>query len=559
MTTDPMPRRDRATHAWFVASLAFAVAALAFCLATEPLFHGYTRYATIAFEMLRSGDWVLPHLDGRVYVDKPPLAIWAIAAAMALTDSTAGVTQHAPNAIALLLSVFFLRRLGARIFGRTDAGWFAAGLYVSALLPFALLRDKRIDPLFTALLIGAFDFLHAALASQPRARLGNWLGAAVLLAAATLTKGPLAIVFFVTIALATAAWTRQLRALASPGVLAAATLCVALIALWPLAMVYDGAFAAWSARLAERNLVSRFAGPLHYVMTLPLRLMPWALLLPALALALRPLLRSEAGFALRLPMTWFSVVFVLLHLTSAKHTRYLLPALPAAMLLFVALWITPGSGVAASISLPVRRLRDGALAVVFALGSLAGIVAPWIPLWLPNARSVWIALVFGGALAAIGGVTGLRRLRAGADPIALLARAIVVALVLEANFDLLRSATYLANDEVPAARSALIDVTAGSPALLFDLHGESRNAVRLTTRRPLALGATREDAQRFAQANRDGIVIAEPEALAALRVEPGLRVGEATPLRIVGRELALATLRITAPVAPSPDAPPPPR
>lgn len=542
-----MPRRDLATGAWFVASLCYAIAALVLCYGAEPLDHGYTRYATIAFEMVRSGDWIAPHLDGRLYVDKPPLAMWGIAAAMALTNSTASFTQHAPNGVALLLSVLFLRRLGARIFGRADAGWLAAGLYVSALLPFALLRDKRIDPLFTAFLLGAFDFLHAALASQQRsrARLGNWLGAAVLLAAATLTKGPLALVFFVTIALAAAAWTRRLRALASLAVLAAATLYCALLALWPLAMIHDGGFAAWSEQLADRDLVSRFAGPLHYITKLPLRLAPWALLLPAFALALRPLLRGEAGAALRFPVTWFSVVFVLLHVTSAKHSRYLLPAFPAALLLCVALWITPETGAAAALLPRARKLRDGALTFLLALGALAGVAAPLVPLWVPAARSLWLALALGGALAAIGGVAALRRMRAGADPISLLARAVIVVLVIEAGFDLLRSAKYLANDDLPAARIALADVAAGTPTLLLQLHGDTRNAMLLTTRRPLVLGRTSEDALRFAQASGDAIVVAQPEALVALRAESDLAVGEAVPLRLAGKQLVLATLRAT--------------
>ena len=101
-------------------------------------------------------------------------SIWLIALPMALANTTASFAQHAPNLVALVLSVFFLRRLGARLFGRADAGWLAAGLYVSTLLPFALLRDKRIDPLFSAFLLGAFDLLprgaHGARAIAREAR-----------------------------------------------------------------------------------------------------------------------------------------------------------------------------------------------------------------------------------------------------------------------------------------------------------------------------------------------------------------------------------------------------
>lgn len=555
-------RRDVARNTWFVASLGFAVAALALRLAVEPLDHGYTRYATIAFEMVRSGDWIAPRLDERLYVDKPPLSIWLIALPMALANTTASFTQHAPNLVALALSVFFLRRLGTRLFGRADAGWLAAGIYVSTLLPFALLRDKRIDPLFSALLLGAFDFLHAALMlhAPSRARRGNWIGAGLLLAAATLTKGPLAVVLFVAVALVNTAWAGRLRALATRDVLAAAALWLALVAFWPLAMLHDTGWAAWSQRYAERDFVTRFAGPLHYAAKLPLRLAPWTLLLPAFVLALRPLLRGAGGVALRFPLSWFGVVFVLLHATSAKHSRYLLPAFPAASLLCVALWIHAPDGVATALAPRVRRLRDGGLRVLLGLGVLVGVGAPFVPIWASAARSVWPGLALCGVLAATGGVGALRRLRWEADTTAALAHAVVVILVLEAGFDLLRSGDFLANDDLAAANVALAEVSAGTPTLQLQLPGDARNAILLTTRRRLASGDGNEDARRFAQANPDSLVVTRPETLASLRAEAGLAVDEPVPLRLSGTQLILARLRPLAtespPVAPGPAAPP---
>ena len=37
------------------------------------------RYAQVAREMLGTGEWVVPHLNGQVYTEKPPLYFWLIA------------------------------------------------------------------------------------------------------------------------------------------------------------------------------------------------------------------------------------------------------------------------------------------------------------------------------------------------------------------------------------------------------------------------------------------------------------------------------------------------
>lgn len=533
-----------------LAAIGFALAVLLLRFYAEPPDHGYTRYATIAYEMLRSGDWIAPQLDGRLYVDKPPIAIWLIALPMALLDTTASLVQHAPDLVALALSVLFLRRLGARIFGRTDAGWLAAGLYLATLLPYAMLREKRIDPLFAALLLGAFDFLHAALVlhAPSRARLANWLAAAVLLAAATITKGPLALAFFAAIALAYAAFAGRLRDLATREVLAATLLYLVLVAAWPLAMLGDIGFDAWSTRVGERKMVSRFAGPLHYVLELPLRLAPWTLLLPAIALSWRSLVRGATGAALRLPVTWFGVVFALLHLTSAKHSRYLLPAFPAIALVLLALWIEPGSGQPSRLAPRARRWRDGGLALVFGLAGLVGLAMPVAPLFETETRALWPVLVIAAPLTLWVSISGLRLLRGGGDPIAVLARAVVAVLLVEAGFDLIRAGDFLADDGYERTRVALAEVgTPATPLFTMSGGGNVRNALLLATGRSVVDGRDADDARRFAQQSGGGLVVTRPELLEALRSEPGIVVGEGVPVRVAGRALVLAPLRASPP------------
>src|SRR5512134_3688852 len=45
------------------------------------------RFALVAQDMLRSGDWLIPRIGGDLYADKPPVFFWLLAASMALTGS----------------------------------------------------------------------------------------------------------------------------------------------------------------------------------------------------------------------------------------------------------------------------------------------------------------------------------------------------------------------------------------------------------------------------------------------------------------------------------------
>ena len=68
-------------EAWSYGALAVLLALVWLSsLSARPLFNpDEGRYAEIPREMAGSGDWVIPHLNGLAYIEKPPLQYWATA------------------------------------------------------------------------------------------------------------------------------------------------------------------------------------------------------------------------------------------------------------------------------------------------------------------------------------------------------------------------------------------------------------------------------------------------------------------------------------------------
>lgn len=72
-----MSPRDR----WTYLGLSALIVLIWFAtLSSRPLFNpDEGRYAEIPREILSGGDWVIPHLNGLAYIEKPPLQYWATA------------------------------------------------------------------------------------------------------------------------------------------------------------------------------------------------------------------------------------------------------------------------------------------------------------------------------------------------------------------------------------------------------------------------------------------------------------------------------------------------
>jgi len=69
------------------------------------------RYVGIAWEMLTSGDWLVPHLDGLPYFHKPPLFYWLTAASLKACSPQLLCSRVAPLLSAIVMAMALFRFL----------------------------------------------------------------------------------------------------------------------------------------------------------------------------------------------------------------------------------------------------------------------------------------------------------------------------------------------------------------------------------------------------------------------------------------------------------------
>src|SRR5712691_10065521 len=118
-------------------------------------------YATIALEMVRGGDWVMPHANGLPYLEKPPLYFWLTSLTFGLIGPSEWATRLW-SALGALGTVLLTWRIGRRLYG-ARAG-LLAGLVMATVVGNALyVRKASTDQVFVlCLTLALYGFLRDA-------------------------------------------------------------------------------------------------------------------------------------------------------------------------------------------------------------------------------------------------------------------------------------------------------------------------------------------------------------------------------------------------------------
>jgi len=309
------------------------------------------RFALIAQDMLRSGDWMIPRVGGDLYADKPPLYFWLLSASMALTGSMR-LGFLLPSLLAGLGSVVLVYDLLRRVRGREVA--FAGALVLLFTFQFVWqFRQAQIDAtlcFFTTLsLYGLLRHLFAG--PSIRWFFVGWAAAGF----GVITKGvgflPLMVLIPYAV-LSARGWPstathRDHRWWLGPVFFLGAIAC------WFVPMMFvtsaGGELLAYREEILFQQTVTRYADAWHHhepfwyypVRVMPLLWLPLTALLPWLVPAWRKAFNLDVDRRdtfVAVLLAWVLLVVLFFSASSGKRGVYVLPAVPA-LAMAAATWL----------------------------------------------------------------------------------------------------------------------------------------------------------------------------------------------------------------------------
>ena len=356
------------------------------------------RYADIAREMLATNDWVTPRLNGLKYFEKPPLQYWATAGTFAMFGFDEWTARLWP-ALTGLLCIAFTAFAAFRL--APGSSWILAALALAGCWGFFLggqflTLDMGLTFFTTAAMLG---FVLSRRAGLSPAANRNWMLLAWAAAAgAVLSKGLVGIVIPGLALAVYLAIERDLSALKRLHWIPGIALFAAIVLPW-FVLVQDRNPEFFRFFFVyehfERYLLPDHHRPgpwWYFVPVLLVGLLPWTPAVPA-ALVKGWKAPASDGFRLdRFLVIWAAVVVVFFSVSHSKLPGYILPAVPAILLVFARQY-------------PVlsERLRLSPLVVCIAGGAVLALLAAALPalsgrLSLKTFEPGYSLWIFGAAL-----------------------------------------------------------------------------------------------------------------------------------------------------------------
>ncbi|HOM11856.1 MAG TPA: glycosyltransferase family 39 protein [Rubrivivax sp.] len=297
------------------------------------------RYAVLALEMARSGDWVTPRLNGLLYFEKPALQYWIGALAfkaLGLSEFSARLWPGLAGFLTVLAVAFTAGRLWGRGNGVRAFAIAGSTTWIIANSHFLTL-DAGLTLFLTLTLCAVL--LAECTDATPAAR-RRWIWAAwVAMAGAVLSKGLVGIVIPGAVLLLVSLWQRDFGLWRRMHLVSGGLILLALASPWfVLVSLRNPGFAEF---FFIHEHFARYLTQVHhhvgawwyYLPVLLAGLLPWTSGLPWLAGGGNSGTAPADTLARRTLLAWCGFVLVFFSASGSKLPSYILPMFPALALL----------------------------------------------------------------------------------------------------------------------------------------------------------------------------------------------------------------------------------
>ncbi|MBD3327265.1 phospholipid carrier-dependent glycosyltransferase [candidate division KSB3 bacterium] len=304
------------------------------------------RYAEIAMEMTETGNWLIPHLHGEVYTEKPPFYFWILAGSAKVFGHWGPVAMITPAALSAVACIGVIYLLGALLFTR-PIGLLSSLMLMTSILFVGVGQMVRMDMLLLlciSLALLCFYRLYAKTTPYD-----GWYVAGFFLAAAlgTLTKGPIGLGLPGLIILIFLVWTRDFRVLKLTWIAWGSLLYLGIVLTWLGLALREGGWEYVYHITIMQNLGRVYDSFSHarpwyfYLHTVPWITLPWFPFFVGALIAGRGTPKVvQQGHALRFLWIWWGTTFLFFSCVSGKLEIYLLPLFPPTAMLSAQFWWT---------------------------------------------------------------------------------------------------------------------------------------------------------------------------------------------------------------------------
>ena len=298
------------------------------------------RYAQVAKEMVGTGDWILMHVNGNTYVDKPPLFFWLIALSSFLWQGFTSFSARFPSGLFSTLTVLLTFFMGKKLYGSRTG--FLSALILATSFEFAYLSTRaNIDATLTFFTTTSiFLFLHwyqhikGEGDEEKDKRSLSIYGFYIGMAFATLAKGPVGFILPLMVSLVYLLVQKDWKAMKRMRLLTGMALCFVVVLSWYLPAVLKGGQDFINETLLH-NTIDRFAKgsshirPFYYYLTnFPVDFLPWFLFLPGAIVYGFSERKEGISRVFFFLLIWFVVIFLFFQRFKREEGHLSSPVIP---------------------------------------------------------------------------------------------------------------------------------------------------------------------------------------------------------------------------------------